>query len=564
MNTLETFYWAYENYKKEFENNRDIHLFRKGVNSRKSPEDYIQLIEVDCNIEEDWILAIERGINYIAKAIKEDRQFIRNEGEVLPIEKIRRVSKDSIQDLSKHSNYITRLPQNPEDPVIPEKLLMIKRENDYAIYENRVVYTTLCFLKDFIATRLDKIKEATNKYEGKVFIKKKIELGYRTVDVLIEINDIQKNDPIALARNAQEEKIKRLDLILNSVLVLLKTPLMQDLSKAPLVSRPVTKTNVLKMNTNFKESLACFDYVCAYNKDGFTITENVKKIIPLSEEQEDCYTDVILLSTFLAYRFNNYLDASLEEAFKKELKVREEIKANELLKKIKEVIGKVKSSGKNADQYIYELEEAHKILERHLEEAKTSIEELKEAHQKEIEELKLAHQKEIERIEQEDAVSRHELARDYQNICDELKIEYENQLNEFKQQHENDFDNFKADFLKEKDELNATIEQKNQEIIALSNQITQQQEEYTKLNNEKEKYRKQVDLAKAQKLVSTVEKSKDISPKDFTSKDDFDDLERQKAAMDEFFEKAWKETKKAIKKKHYNFKDEKKKKGGDK
>ena len=96
MTTNDLFYLAYEHYKKEFEGNRDIHLFRKGVNSRKSPEDYMSMMTVECDIDEEWIVAIERGLHYIAKAIKEDRQFIRNEGEVLPIEKIRRVSKDSI------------------------------------------------------------------------------------------------------------------------------------------------------------------------------------------------------------------------------------------------------------------------------------------------------------------------------------------------------------------------------------------------------------------------------------------------------------------------------------
>src|SRR5574344_1467889 len=128
MEQLDYFYRAFEAYKKELANNRENYLFKKGANSKKSPDDFLSIISIDCVIEEDWILAIEHGMPFIAKAIKEDRQFIRNEGETLPIEKIRKVSKDSVVDLAKHSNYITKLPSSPQENIIPEKLLMVKRE----------------------------------------------------------------------------------------------------------------------------------------------------------------------------------------------------------------------------------------------------------------------------------------------------------------------------------------------------------------------------------------------------------------------------------------------------
>ena len=44
---------------------------------------------------------MEKGLVHIEKAIKEERQFIRSNGEVLPIEKIKHVSKESIEHLAK-------------------------------------------------------------------------------------------------------------------------------------------------------------------------------------------------------------------------------------------------------------------------------------------------------------------------------------------------------------------------------------------------------------------------------------------------------------------------------
>ncbi len=572
MRTIDTFYLAYEQYKKEFENNRDVHLFKKGASAHKSPNDFVSMVYTKCTIEEDWIAAIEKGLHYIAKAIKEDRQFIRNEGEVLPIEKIRRVSKDSIADLSKHSNYITRLPENPGDTVIPEKLLMIKRENDYAIYENRVVYTTLSYLKDFVSTRLDKIKEATNKYEGNLQIKKKIELGYRSVDVYLTINDIQKNDEYALAKNDAIDKIKRLDSILNGVLVLLKTPLMQELAKVPMVSRPVTKTNVLKMNTNFKESLAVFDYVCAYNKPGFEIEEVEKKIAPLSDEQENSFHDIVLLSSFLTYEYNNHLEIDLEKEYQKECKSREKIKDDEILAKIEKLMQEAHKSEKTIGEYLLALEEGYHVLEKRLQEAKDEVSkvveeyeqkivDLKEEQQKEIDTLNEYHDELVAKLQDEQLIEiatlneeKEKQIQAFREECDQkvasITLECENRIEENRK-------NLEAQY-------QSTVDSQKQELETKQSRI-QELEELVKAEQEKNGVlSKELDETKSLALAARLGKDfKSVSPKEYTNQLSFDELERQKASFDEFFENAWKEAKREIRKKHLTMKPKKEKKGDD-
>ena len=559
MTTLETFYLAYENYKKEFEGNRDVHLFKKGANSRKSPDDFLSMIYTKCTIEEDWIAAIEKGLHYIAKAIKEDRQFIRNEGDVLPIEKIRRVSKDSITDLSKHSNYITRLPENPGDTVIPEKLLMIKRENDYAVYENRVVFTTLSYLKDFVSSRLDKIKEMTNKYEGNVQIKKKIELGYRTTTVLLNINDIQKNDPIALSKNDAAEKIKRLDLILNSILVLLKTPLMQEVSKAPMVSRPVTKTNVLKMNTNFKESLAIFDYVCAYNKPGYEIEEVEDKIAPLSEEQENAFHDIILLSSFLTYEYNNALGEKLNTAYHKELAAREKIKEDEVLEKIKKLMQQAHKSEKTIGEYLLALEDGYHILEKRVEEAKeevakvieeyqAKIDEINEEHAKEIDTLNEYHDELVAKLQDEQLIEIAIIREDHEKELSEIRTRHEEEIKEIKDA----CDKLVVETTENlKKQYEPVIEAQKLEIAGKNEEISKINEELYATKEQVKKLTKELDQEHVIALSARITKGdKDVKTSDYKTQLSFDELERQKVAFDEFFEKAWQEAKKDIRRKH--------------
>lgn len=543
MDQQDLFYWAYTNYQKEFEGNRDDYLFKKGVNSKKYPKDEISKVEVVCEIDEDWILAIEKGLDYIAKAIKEDRQFIRNEGEVLPIEKIRRVGKDSIIDLSKHSNYITKVPEDGET-VIPEKLMMTKRENDYSIYENRVVYTTLCYLKDFVATRLEKIKDAVNKYEGNFQLSRVIELGYRHVDVAFSLKDIRKNDPITLEHSSSGDKIKRLDMILNGVLVLLKTPLMQEVSKAPLVKRPIVKTNVLKMNTNFKETLNVFDYVCSYNKDGYEIKEVTKTIAPLNIDQQNSFTDLILLGAFMAYKENNNLNAELARNYQLEAKRRQAIKDDETLKRIQELMDKAQKSGKEIGEYLLALEEGYKILEGRLDDAKEELQKTIEDFTNQIAEINEKHEQEIMQINA-----------DHQNELIELRADLEAQFEEEKasiaEGYKQEIENMRTSFA-------GTLEQKEQVISDQANNIATQKEEIDKLTKEKEDvvqeslakekdYQEKLDLAHAE---NTALRGKEIDPKDYTSKERFDELERELQTLDNFMKKTWKLTKKEIKKHH--------------
>ena len=549
MNQIELFNWAYENYKKEFINNRDDYLFKKGINSKKYPKDVLTMIEVTCIIKDDWIEAIEKGLVYIAKAIKEDRQFIRNDGEVLPIEKIRRVSKDSISDLSKHSNYITKVPEEETENVIPEKLLMIQRENDYSIYENRVVYTTLCYLKEFVSSRLEKIKEATNKYEGTCYIKKSVDLGYRTFDFTLDLRDVRKNDPIALKRNEAFSKIERLDTILNDILILLNTTLMVEVSKAPLVTRPVTKTNVLKMNTNFKESLAVFDYVCGYNEPGYEIKEEIKEIKPLSTEQENSFNDVIQLSSFLTYVYNNHLEDELKEAYLEEEKRREEEKEKETLARIKELLDKAKRSGKETNEFILLLVEGYKILNKKIDALKKELATIIEEYEQKIVEIKLAHEAEINALNEQHA---EEINRIQEEHAEEIRL-----LNE---QHGEEINALHAEYSQKiediKNEHFAIVSEKDSQISKLNENLSNLEKEFeeSKAKHLKEirQKQKEINFANAElKAMKMINKSEKYDPKDFTSRARFDELEAEKEALDEFFKIAWKETKKDIKKTHF-------------
>ena len=141
MNHLDVYYRALLNYRKLTTANHDCTAMRSSIASADAEKDKIVIKRAYCTIENDWVEAIENGLVHIEKAIKEERQFIRSNGEVVPIEKVKRVSKETTKHLARHSNLITKYEEGED--IVPDKLYMIERLNDYAVYENRFLYMLL-------------------------------------------------------------------------------------------------------------------------------------------------------------------------------------------------------------------------------------------------------------------------------------------------------------------------------------------------------------------------------------------------------------------------------------
>ena len=179
MNQLDVYYRALLKYRELTQKNKDCIAAVKSTAAADTDSDKIVLTRKHCIVEEDWVDAIEEGLKYIEKAIAEERQFIRSNGEVVPIEKVKNVSKDSVVHLAKHSDLITR--ETPGEDIIPDHLYTVEKLNDYAVYENRFLYMLLCYLRDFITLRYNNILKLSNTYNGTMTMNKVIKTPKRTI-----------------------------------------------------------------------------------------------------------------------------------------------------------------------------------------------------------------------------------------------------------------------------------------------------------------------------------------------------------------------------------------------
>lgn len=539
MKNLDTLYEAYQNYKKLCVLDNDTPRFLRAymANKDRESEDVSAVFSI-CHIEQDWVEAIEVGLPFIEKAIKEERQFIRNDGEVLPIEKIRKTSKDSIQDLAKHANYITHeAPDNLETEVLPDKMLMIQKESDFAIYENRVLYAALMYLKDFVASRLVEIKETTNTYLVKQHINKLIDMGSRKIKIELKFDESRVNDPLLTDKNNEKDVIDRLDEILTGILALLKTPLMREVSKAEMVSRPIAKTNILKMNRNFRESLACFEYIANYQGKGFTIEHIEKSLIPYSKQMNESYTEMLIMLSFINYMYANNISQELHDDLDAILAEREKQKNNELLAKLRNFHATAETKEQTMNEFLIAFEQGYRILEERNDELELEhkeqeirrakeLKELQERHEAFVDDLKEAHEDEIEQLNKQLSNKINDVERELNQQLVEHIHEKDDEFRQEKEKSRQEFEEFKEQFkdhIRQMEEENAAIKAKEQERI------------------------QKIASLEAQLLNNSI-KNGDAKEIDFTSEEAFDQLEELKNNFDAFYERAWKEAKKQIRK----------------
>ena len=528
MKNLDTLYEAYQNYKKLCVVDNDTARFMRAymnVKDRDS-EDVMTVFSV-CHIDQDWVEAIEVGLPFFEKAIKEERQFIRNDGEVLPIEKIRKTSKASIQDLAKHANYITHeAPEDAETEVLPDKMLMIQKESDFAIYENRVLYAGLMYMKDFVTSRLVEIKETTNTYIVKQHIKKLIDMGARKININLSFDESRVNDPLLTENNKEKDVIDRLDEILTNVLALLKTPLMREVSKVEMVSRPIAKTNILKMNRNFRESLACFEFVANYQGKGFTIEHVEKSLIPYSKLMNEAYTENLIMLSFLNYMFANNLSQQLKDDYDEIIKKRELQKENEILAKLRDYHARANEKEQTINEFLILFEQGYRILEERNDALTLQAKENEVKRQKELAELKQQHEDELAALSRETNAQLAALEQENAQKISEIENAKQEEMRQIREDSAKELQDYKDQF---KDHI-AQMEKENADIKA---HYQEQNEKIAQLETE---------------VLNRRVASGDASAIDYNSEDAFDRLEKLKNDFDAFFEKAWKEAKKQIRK----------------
>lgn len=241
-------------------------------------------------IDMDWVIAIEETLPYIQKAIEEQGRFIKQAENVVRIKKAK-------------------------------KILTVEREEGFAIYENRVLLTLIHKALMFVDDKYSKMKDVPNDSYNNITMNRHLELNQQKLD--FSVNYVNENHE-SLAEDLDVEDIEslsdfdRIRRIRQGLNECLATPLMKEIAKEPQVKPPLTQTNLLKENPNFKKAVELWSFLDTYKKQGFELVGEEYNGKMTDENKKDVYLAMEFQHFMMSITTNPALRKMLQEKYEEE------------------------------------------------------------------------------------------------------------------------------------------------------------------------------------------------------------------------------------------------------
>lgn len=412
-------------------------------------------------IDMDWVIAIEETLPYIQKAIDEQRRFIKQAENVVRIKKAK-------------------------------KILTVEREEGFAIYENRVLLTLIHKALMFVDDKYSKMKDVPNDSYNNITMNRHLELNQQKLD--FRVNYVNENHE-SLAEDLDIEDIEslsdfdRIRRIRQGLNECLATPLMKEIAKEPQVKPPLTQTNLLKENPNFKKAVELWSFLDTYKKQGFELVSEEYNGKMTDENKEDVYLAMEFQHFMMSITTNPALRKMLQEKYEEENALaKEEADRPEKVKEMvleaqteavhKEEIEKLTAEITELKQKIAEqkqkIEEQANIiktqegkiaaLENERESHAKQVEQMNadfaektriaeenfanrlSAKQKEFDDAQTAHNEYVTKLNTDNANKIAELNTNHSNEVAQLKSDYENRIDTINKENATATANLKSDY----------------------------------------------------------------------------------------------------------------------
>lgn len=412
-------------------------------------------------IDMDWVIAIEETLPYIQKAIDEQRRFIKQAENVVRIKKAK-------------------------------KILTVEREEGFAIYENRVLLTLIHKALMFVDDKYSKMKDVPNDSYNNITMNRHLELNQQKLD--FSVNYVNE-DHESLAEDLDIEDIEslsdfdRIRRIRQGLNECLATPLMKEIAKEPQVKPPLTQTNLLKENPNFKKAVELWSFLDTYKKQGFELVGEEYNGKMTDENKEDVYLAMEFQHFMMSITTNPALRKMLQEKYEEEnalakeeadrpekvkemvLDAQTEAVSKEEIEKLTAEITELKQKIAEQKQKIEEQANIIKtqegkiaVLENERESHAKQVEQMNadfaektriaeenfanrlSAKQKEFDEAQTAHNEYVTKLNTDNANKIAELNTNHSNEVAQLKSDYENRIDTINKENATATANLKSDY----------------------------------------------------------------------------------------------------------------------
>lgn len=259
---------------------------------------------IDAKVSDtSWIDMVEECIPYLDNIIRNPRRFIVQEENIVPIEKAKVVTEESIRHLAQHTSMIQEVQE--DGTVIPLKLLNVYREETVDLYENRFIKSLVDNLYTFVTNKLEESDQKSYaKVDSEVTYKGIMKKKDEVVEVNLQLTSKKETDVDASKDGHSLDE--RIEHIRDIVSAFRSSTFIKSLKESSPVRSPIRKTNVILKEQNFIKALELWEYL---------EKNNIKPVTSIEKRNEVSKSNDVKTLYDLAFFINSdALDTSKEES----------------------------------------------------------------------------------------------------------------------------------------------------------------------------------------------------------------------------------------------------------
>ncbi len=361
-------------------------------------------------IDLKWVEEIEACIIPLDNIMRVPRKFIVQEEEIVPIERARKITNESIRHLAQHTNMIAKV---EGDDVTPNQILNVFREESFEVYENRFVYTLMQNLIRFIDVRynvLFNVSDDDNMASLKMesdFTRGREKVTYK-LEVAAQSGGGELDNTATGLEGENASAFQRIERIKKIINEYAHSAFMKELQNCVPVRPPIMRTNAIQKNPNFRACLKLWQFIQSYTDLGYEIT--VKESNDMVSDEYRNQLNRMMALNYMMLKANTLSEDAVGKQKRRKLKPKllkrlaeelvldydmEDIEIQRVfVEEVKRVSKKKMEGEKKIQEAIQRALDSENVRKKAIEDKiKAQI-----AHEKEMERRRIAREKERERL----------------------------------------------------------------------------------------------------------------------------------------------------------------------
>lgn len=269
-----------------------------------------------------WIKTIESYFPSLNRITVNLKSSLKYQSEIIPIEKTKKINKESVIHLMSHSNLIREVTEDEE--VIPKQILTTLSEVEYGIYENRFTMTLIKRLRDFIGKRIQVMKDSlkgTNVV--RLNIKSAFNIDGSDVEMQVDMKSSQptKRDKIV---EHNEYVLAKAENLFRLITKLDNSQFMRIMKRYRPVNPPIMKTSIILKNPDFRNAYLLWLFLDKCNDLGYELSVTTVKNRFSEEYIRDINKSLLVFYSAMLKNDKNATDITLDgKVVYKELKAKQ-------------------------------------------------------------------------------------------------------------------------------------------------------------------------------------------------------------------------------------------------